>query len=122
MDCSDCSAEAQEVRRSDNTYVYLFFFLAGVAVLFLVLAIITKNFVLSLFSMITNFAAAYAAFKIQVPYFFYNQNQSVVIQHQYIVTSVPMSAIFILLGVGSAVYAFFLPFGALAGNEKELKV
>jgi len=103
-------------------YEYLFFFLATFSFILLLVAILTKNFVISLFSMISNFATAYGAMAIEVPYFFYDQSNSTVVQHIYTVSSIPIAALFLLFGIASAVYAFFIPVGAVAEEEKDLRV
>ena len=99
-------------------YFLLYFFLAAVAVIMFVLAVLTKNFTFALVSMVMNFGAAYATMAVEVVKYFYDSNATTVVEHTHVVQSIPLAAIFMLLGVISMVYAFFPPFG----GEKELKV
>ena len=99
-------------------YYLLYFFLAAVAVIMFVLAVLTKNFTFSLVSLVVNFGAAYATMAVEVVKYFYDSNASVVVEHVDYVRSIPLAVIFMLFGIASVVYAFFAPFG----GEKELKV
>lgn len=88
----------------------LFLFLASASILFFVLAVLTKNFTLSLVSMVFSFASAYASMAIERVYVFADANATKIITHTEYVQSIPLAALFMLLGIASAVYAFFLTF------------
>ena len=106
-------------------YYLLFFFLATAAVVMFLLAVWTKNFTISLVSMLLNFAMTYGAMAIEVPKFFYDQTSEKIVEHIYTVQSIPAAAIFMLLGIISLLYAFIIPFQAaqsLGKKEDNLKV
>ena len=100
----------------------LFFFIASIAVIMFLLAVITKNFTISLVSTLFSFASSYGAMAIEIHNFFYDQNTGHVIENIKYVQSIPVAALFLLLGITSVIYAFMLPFEAAAGGENKLKV
>jgi len=96
----------------------LYFFLAGMAFVLFILTVLTKNFTLSLASLVTNFGAAYASLAVEYTAYLYDASTRDVITYVDTIGDIAVAAIFLLFGIASVVYAFFLPFG----GEKELKI